>query len=313
MEEIVRAILNSRTVSLEPSEKTFNIYGFKCLGIAEKLLDLDEMSDSSVYIWHVQSDILPISKNEIERWSIDAPGNRHWILSERKITEDVLVNLPDDFKVITWGPDKLSRWIGESVLRGDLIVKNPSNEQILVEDDIFEDINNSRQNETITLNPVIKLEDWLQTEPSGSLNSMPVFLLAKLWKISGTMIGPDSIKDGKKWTFIEDPWMKKVIPFSEEQIFLNSPNLRRIKTSEDNWLSLDQLKTNLKPMLDFRKKEESNDATELVKSTMLEWWRVDLSSLNFDFQYAQIPAWKLIFEDGEEKILHSHNGKTYDL
>mgnify|MGYP001242542419 FL=1 len=313
MEEIVRAILNSRTVSLEPSEKTFNIYGFKCLGIAEKLLDLDEMSDSSVYIWHVQSDILPISKNEIERWSIDAPGNRHWILSERKITEDVLVNLPDDFKVITWGPDKLSRWIGESVLRGDLIVKNPSNEQILVEDDIFEDINNSRENETITLNPVIKLEDWLQTEPSGSLNSMPVFLLAKLWKISGTMIGPDSIKDGKKWTFIEDPWMKKVIPFSEEQIFLNSPNLRRIKTSEDNWLSLDQLKTNLKPMLDFRKKEESNDATELVKSTMLEWWRVDLSSLNFDFQYAQIPAWKLIFEDGEEKILHSHNGKTYDL
>ncbi len=313
MEEIVRAILNSRTVSLEPSEKTFNIYGFKCLGIAEKLLDLDEMSDSSVYIWHVQSDILPISKNEIERWSIDAPGNRHWILSERKITEDVLVNLPDDFKVITWGPDKLSRWIGESVLRGDLIVKNPSNEQILVEDDIFEDINNSRENETITLNPVIKLEDWLQTEPSGSLNSIPVFLLAKLWKISGTMIGPDSIKDGKKWTFIEDPWMKKVIPFSEEQIFLNSPNLRRIKTSEDNWLSLDQLKTNLKPMLDFRKKEESNDATELVKSTMLEWWRVDLSSLNFDFQYAQIPAWKLIFEDGEEKILHSHNGKTYHL
>lgn len=313
MEEIVRAILNSRTVSLEPSEKTFNIYGFKCLGIAEKLLDLDEMSDSSVYIWHVQSDILPISKNEIERWSIDAPGNRHWILSERKITEDVLVNLPDDFKVITWGPDKLSRWIGESVLRGDLIVKNPSNEQILVEDDIFEDINNSRENETITLNPVIKLEDWLQTEPSGSLNSMPVFLLVKLWKISGTMIGPDSIKDGKKWTFIEDPWMKKVIPFSEEQIFLNPPNLQRIKTSENNWLSLDQLKTNLKPMLDFRKKEESNDATELVKSTMLEWWRVDLPSLNFDFQYAQIPAWKLIFEDGEEKILHSHNGKTYDL
>ena len=271
------------------------------------------MSDSSVYIWHVQSDILPISKNEIERWSIDAPGNRHWILSERKITEDVLVNLPDDFKVITWGPDKLSRWIGESVLRGDLIVKNPSNEQILVEDDIFEDINNSRENETITLNPVIKLEDWLQTEPSGSLNSMPVFLLVKLWKISGTMIGPDSIKDGKKWTFIEDPWMKKVIPFSEEQIFLNPPNLQRIKTSENNWLSLDQLKTNLKPMLDFRKKEESNDATELVQSTMLEWWRVDLPSLNFDFQYAQIPAWKLIFEDGEEKILHSHNGKTYDL
>ena len=313
MEEIVRAILNSRTVSLEPTGKSFNIYGFKCLGVAEKLLDFDEMSDSSVYIWHVQSDILPISKNEIERWSIDAPGDRHWILSERKITEDILVDLPDDFRVITWGPDKLSRWIGESVLRGDLIVKNPSNEEISVGRNNFEDINNDRETETITLNPIIKLEDWLQTEPPGSLNSMPVFLVVKLWKISGLMIGPDSIKDGKKWAFIEDPWMKKIFPFSEEHIFFNSPNLRQIKTSENNWLSLDQLKTNLKPMLDYRKKEESNDATELVKSTMLEWWRVDLSSLNFDFQFAQIPAWKLIFEDGEEKILHSQNGKTYDL
>tara|TARA_B100000459_G_scaffold47780_1_gene25163 strand:- start:810 stop:1751 length:942 start_codon:yes stop_codon:yes gene_type:complete len=313
MEEIVRAILNSRTVSLEPTGKSFNIYGFKCLGVAEKLLDFDEMSDSSVYIWHVQSDILPISKNEIERWSIDAPGDRHWILSERKITEDILVDLPDDFRVITWGPDKLSRWIGESVLRGDLIVKNPSNEEISVGRNNFEDINNDRETETITLNPIIKLEDWLQTEPPGSLNSMPVFLVVKLWKISGLMIGPDSIKDGKKWAFIEDPWMKKIYPFSEEHIFFNSPNLRQIKTSENNWLSLDQLKTNLKPMLDYRKKEESNDATELVKSTMLEWWRVDLSSLNFDFQFAQIPAWKLIFEDGEEKILHSQNGKTYDL
>ena len=109
MEQIVRAILNSRTVCLDPIEESFNIYGFKCLGVAEKLLDLDEMSDSSVYIWHVKSDILPVSKNEIERWSIDAPGNRHWILSEREITEEVLVNLPNDFRVITWGPNKLSR------------------------------------------------------------------------------------------------------------------------------------------------------------------------------------------------------------
>ena len=64
---------------------------------------------------------------------------------------------------------------------------------------------------------------------------------------------------------------------------------------------------------DYRKKEKSNDGIELVKSTMLEWWRVDLSSLNLDFEYAQIPAWRLKFDDGEEKILHSHNGMTYNL
>jgi hypothetical protein len=67
MEEIVRAILNSRTVSLEAVEKSFNIYGFKCLGVAEKPVDIENMNDSSVYIWHVKSDILPFSKNEIVR------------------------------------------------------------------------------------------------------------------------------------------------------------------------------------------------------------------------------------------------------
>ena len=313
MEEIVRAILNSRTVSLEPVEKNFNIYGFKCLGIAEKLLDLDDLSGSSVYIWHVKSDILPVSKNEIERWSIDAPGNKHWILSERKINNEILESLPDDFRVITWGPDKLSRWIGESVLNGNLIVNSYVSEDAILEKTNSSNLIVERNNELISLKPLIELDDWLKNEPSGSMNTLHVFLIVKLWKISGLMIGPDSTKDEKKWAFIEDPWMKKIFPFSDEQIFSNSPNLRKIEPFEKNWLSLQKLKSDLKPMLDYRKKEKSNLATELVKSTMLEWWRVDLSSLNFEFQYAQIPGWKLIFEDGEEKILHSHNGKTYDL
>ena len=312
MEDIVRAILNSRTVSLEPAVKNFNIYGFKCLGVAEKLVDIENMDDSLVYIWHVKSDILPVSRNEIERWSIDAPGNRHWILSEREISADLFKIFPNDFKVITWGPDKLSMWIGESVLRGDLIVNSNSSNSLeqnfTNEDTVFKE-----KTRIITLNPIINLEDWLSNEPSGSLNSIPVFLVVKLWKISGSMIGPDSVKDTKRWSFIEDPWMNKIFPYDEGQIFQNPPNLRQFQPSESKWFTLEILKSNLKPLLDYRKKEKPSDGNDLVKSTMLEWWRVDLESLDFDFEYAQIPAWKLIFEDGEEKILHSHNGKAYNL
>ena len=312
MEEIVRAILNSRTVSLEAVKKSFNIYGFKCLGVAEKPVDIENMNDSSVYIWHVKSDILPVSKNEIERWSIDAPGDRHWILSEREIDTDLFNIFPDDFKVITWGPDKLSRWIGESVLRGDLIVNSTSHNSILTENSSIQETTN-KGNQLLTLNPIIDLEDWLKNQPSGSLNTIPVLLEVKLWHISGLMIGPNSNKDTKKWSFIEDPWMNNIFPFSEDQIFENPPNLRQIQPSELEWFSLEMLKSNLRPLLDYRKKEQSNDSDELVKSTMLEWWRVDIPSLNFDFEYAQIPGWNLIFDDGEEKILHSHNGKVYNL
>tara|TARA_B100000900_G_scaffold415720_1_gene446851 strand:+ start:1786 stop:2727 length:942 start_codon:yes stop_codon:yes gene_type:complete len=313
MEDIVRAILESRTVSLEPSDKNFNFYGFKCLGVAEKSYDLDGLSDSLVYIWHVKSDILPVSKNEIERWSIDAPGNQHWILSEREIPEGIFDNITNGIRVIAWGPDKLSRWIGESVLRGDLSVGSEIEDKLsFPEEKISDLVNKGNQNE-ITLLPIIRLDDWLQTEPSGSLHTLPVFLEVKLWKVSGLMLGPGSISDQKSWTFIEDPWMNKIIPFNKDQILLNPPNLTKFISSKKQWLTVDQLKSNLKPMLDYRKKEETNETNELVTSTMLEWWRVDLPSLNLNFEFAKVPAWKLRFEDGVEKILHSYNGKTYEL
>ena len=62
MEEIVRAILKSRTVSLESVSDKYDIYGFKCLGIAERLLDIDDINGSSVYVWYVKNDILSVSK-----------------------------------------------------------------------------------------------------------------------------------------------------------------------------------------------------------------------------------------------------------
>ena len=72
-------------------------------------------------------------------------------------------------------------------------------------------------------------------------------------------------------------------------------------------------KINLKPLLDFRKKEQFFEGVDKVKSSMLEWWRVDLDTLSLESTNIQIPAWILIFDDGEKKILHSRNGMTYSF
>tara|TARA_A100001037_G_scaffold303830_1_gene338878 strand:+ start:608 stop:1549 length:942 start_codon:yes stop_codon:yes gene_type:complete len=311
MEEIVRAILKSRTVSLESVSDEYDIYGFKCLGIAEKLLDIDDVNGSSVYIWHVKNDILSVSKNEIERWAIDAPGTRHWILSERKIPETILQSLPKDFQVIFWGPEKLSRWVGESVLRGELVVKSSDIKELPILDNKTEYIENYGDKEVLTLKPLISLDDWLKTEPSGSFNSIPVYILVKIWRINGFVVGPESIEENKKWVLVEDPWMEKLYHFRNEDLLLNPPELQKIIPSDSNWLSIKSLKERLKPILDYRKKENLSTATDLVKSTMLEWWRVDIQSLELEFEYAQIPAWMINFEDGEQKILHSQSGKIY--
>ena len=311
MEEIVRAILKSRTVSLESVSDKYDIYGFKCLGIAERLLDIDDINGSSVYVWYVKNDILSVSKNEIERWSIDAPGNRHWILSERKISDFILQSLPKDFKVIFWGPEKLSRWVGESVLRGELVVKSSDIKELPILDNKTANKENYDDKEVLTLKPLISLDDWLKTEPSGSFNSIPIYILVKIWRITGCVVGPDSIEENKKWVLVEDSWMEQLYHFRNEDLLLNPPELQKIIPSDSNWLSIKSLKEKLKPILDYRKKERSSATNDLVKSTMLEWWRVDIQSLELKSEYAQIPGWLINFEDGEQKILHSQSGKIY--
>ena len=312
MEQTVRDILASRTVRLEPISEEFQIYGFRCLGIAEKLLDFEDINPSPVYVWHVQDDILPLSKNEIERWSIDAPGKRHWILSEREFDDDIFTDISNDFQVNAWGPKKLSRWIGEAVLRGDLIVN--SDIDAVLENNINSaiELNESKDENLFTLKPLIKINDWLDNESLSMINSLPILINVKLWHISGIIVGPDSVNESKSWSYIEDPWAGTLYLFDEDDILHNSPNLRKISPSLNRWWNIDKLKTNLKPLLDFRKKEKTLEGIDKVKSTMLEWWRVNLNSLELQSEYAQVPAWILFFEDGGKKILHSRNGKTYD-
>lgn len=313
MEETVRDILASRTVRLEPISEQFQIYGFRCLGIAEKLLDFVDDDVSPVYVWHVQDDILPLSKNEIERWSIDAPGKRHWILSERDFSEDIFKDISNDFHVNAWGPKKLSRWIGEAVLRGDLIVKSNTHSQETIIQETIESIKKSDENNNLTLKPLIQINDWLDKESLGTLNTLPVFLNLKLWGLSGMMYGPNSVSEAKDWSFIEDPWADKIHEFNADDILLNPPNLRQIDALEGKWHTISTLKINLKPLLDFRKKEQFFEGVDKVKSSMLEWWRVDLDTLSLESTNIQIPAWILIFDDGEKKILHSRNGMTYSF
>ena len=312
MEQTVRDILASRTVRLDTVSEDFQIYGFRCLGIAEKLLDFEDSDTSPVYVWHVQDDILPLSKNEIERWSIDAPGKKHWILSEREFSENIFEDISDIFQINAWGPKKLSRWIGEAVLRGDLIVSSDNRkipEDILTIDMQLDD---SPTVNLLSLKPLIVINDWLDNESLSMVNTTPVLINIKLWKISGTMVGPNSETITKNWSYIEDPWSEKIYPFNIDDILNNSPNLRKISPFEGNWKDIVRLKDGLKPLLDFRKKEKSFEGADKVKSIMLEWWRVDLNSLQLESEYANIPAWILNFEDGEKKILHSRNGKTYN-
>ena len=70
--------------------------------------------------------ILPVGIAEAERWLVDAPSGAHWILSEREFEERAKEILSSNMKIELWSPEVLSRWIGEAVLRGDLVAQIPS-------------------------------------------------------------------------------------------------------------------------------------------------------------------------------------------
>jgi len=87
MDDTVGDLLNLRGVRLTQAVNVVEIVGFRCLGVAEKIPELDEEAGSFVHVWHVPREILPVSVAEAERWIVDAPNGAHWILSEREFEE----------------------------------------------------------------------------------------------------------------------------------------------------------------------------------------------------------------------------------
>ena len=58
---------------MEPPPETIEIPEFRLLGIAEKVPEIGISSESAVFVWHVETGIVPISGADFERWCVDAP------------------------------------------------------------------------------------------------------------------------------------------------------------------------------------------------------------------------------------------------
>ena len=125
MDNTVGDLLNLRGVRLSEASDVVETVGFRCLGVAEKIPELEEDTGSSVHVWHVPKAIIPVGVTEAERWLVDAPSGPHWILSEREFEDQAKEILSSKLKIELWNPDVLSRGIGEAVLRGDLEAKIP--------------------------------------------------------------------------------------------------------------------------------------------------------------------------------------------
>lgn len=311
MEDAVRQLLEVRGVRLNESLQGTKTPGFILLGVAERVPEFGEMKGSSVTVWHIPSDILPISRAELERWCVDMPSGRHWLLSQRELPSDLSSIFPTDSQIVAWGPSKMSVWFGEAILSGDLEVSLPNEYGFKKNSDTSSPEN--EVNEIRLVEAVINLDSWLLQKNLENALTSPVFLEGKIWEVKGEIVSPEGVSERETWMIMEDPWSPNLSIFEDKENNYATPNLRIMAPPQERWMKREQLISKLPSLLDARRQGESEHRENSVRSIMLEWWRVDLESITIRTIGAVFPAWILNVEGREDVLLHAINGRTYPL
>jgi len=311
VEDAVRQLLAVRGVRLNEAPQGRTTPGFILLGVAERVPEFGELKGSPVTVWHIPSDILPISRAELERWCVDMPPGRHWLLSQRELPGDLYSIFPADSQVVAWGPNKMSVWFGEAILSGELKVSLLDEHELKTNPETSS--TESESSETRLVEAVVNLDSWLIQKNLETALTSPVFLKGKIWEVKGEIVSPKGDSERDIWMIIENPWSSDLSIFENEEKNYATPSLRVILPPENRWMKREQLISKLPSLLDARRQGESEQSENSVRSIMLEWWRVDLESISIRSIDAFFPAWILHVEGREDVLLHGINGRTYPL
>ena len=305
----MRAQLSNRAINVRPFESNVKSTVFSCIGIAEKIAHDSPQMNGDVYLWHVASDLLPLSMNEIERWIVDVPVGNHWVLSEREVPSEIPKF--ENYEIVLWGPEMVSEWLGNAILRGDLIAKPPQETNDPEKSPSIKEIYQSRPT---TLRSKIDFSIWITQRGLDGTNSTPVLLEARLWDVEGNLIGPDGQNESHSWLLFEDPWSLNLELLDESKSTQNTPELRIIKPEQTMWMAEERLLSEAERILEVRRKEDPiiGEINGPVRSMLLRKWAFNSQTASFAPSPAYIPGWILHLPD-KSKILHGSNGRLYDV
>tara|TARA_B110000014_G_C20124510_1_gene597912 strand:- start:4107 stop:5030 length:924 start_codon:yes stop_codon:yes gene_type:complete len=306
MEGALRDLLRTKAVSFRNHEFANDTHGFTSMGVAVSIPDLGIQSNG-VSIWHAPAGILPITRSEILRFGIDAPSGFNLILSERLVQSDC--HLVDTFNFQILGPEEISLWIGRAVLSGDLIatVRGEENQKN------FEQIRHIPDNDgTLVLKPLIEIKSWTTQRGMDGFPFSPLLLAARLWTVSGDLLGPNGESEPGKWTILEDPWSQTIALLDDVEKLQRAPVLRTIEPKSDNWLTEDRLNEELAKVIEQRRRGKYGETTHsgAVRSMLLQKWALNFDRANIRHVKILIPGWAIHLET--EQILHGRNGRLYD-
>ncbi len=312
VEDAVRQLLSVRGVRLQHTPNNAPSPGFSLLGVAERVPEFGEISGNPVNVWHIQSNLLPVSMAEFERWVVDAPQGRHWILSERRLPAEYGSILPTGLDVVVWGPNDMSVWLGEAILSGELKVTSRTT-NLDVTHTHYTDEDRENHDMSGSIKPIVEIESWLTQKGYEGVLTTPVLLNCIIWEVEGVINSPSGETEYKKWMVLEDPWASTISIFHGFDNSSISPSLRVVNPPLSKWKGTEEMKSLLPSILDSRRQGKTEDNEGSVRSIMLEWWRLDVKSTKISPRNVGIPAWIIKLEGMEDTVLHGLNGRTYPI
>ena len=308
MEGALRDLIRIKSVNLRDEKIDFAPHGFAFLGIASSIPDLG-IHSGEVFIWHAQAGILPITKSEVIRFGMDAPSGLHIILSERIVQSDCYSVESFEFRILE--PDEISTWVGKAILSGDLVA---SARNISTTDEpVRKFVNNDSFEKVLVLKPSIEINAWSSQRGMAGFSSTPIILTARIWSVSGDLLGPDGDRESGEWSIIEDPWSQTVSLLQDSQNLQQAPVLRSFEPPVKNWVTSDRIFEEIAKVIGERRRGHSGERSEsgTVRSMLLQNWPLDHGSTTLGSHAIFIPGWLINLET--EMILHGRNGRLYDI
>jgi len=304
----LRELLSIRSIDFVSLKIAISQSPFKPIGQAKAVPDFG-IHSGKTFIWHAPSEILPITRSELDRFEMDAPDGFHLILSERPTHCDCDPIDSKKFQIVS--PREISQWIGSAVLSGELRASAVPKVSDDAESSIYPTYSN--EGEINVLNSKIDINTWSASRGIEGFSSSPMLLEARLWRVSGDLHGPSGSSERGEWAILEDPWSQRLSVILGSETMLKSPKIRSIAPPNENWLSEDRLKIKISKIVEERRRGDSGEMSisGTVRSMLLEKWVLDVQMALIENYTIFIPGWLINLES--DKILHGRNGRLYDL
>ena len=315
MESLIRDLLKQLGASLEPAPPHVPCPGINLLGLLSRPPAAQSIPTltAHTHVWHAHDGWAPLDNLEIERWLVDAPAGKHWLLSERPLRLDQKPTRANvDYDV--WGPERFAQWLGHAILNGDLNANIPSN---LITIDENQNLQYSdpvdEESGPTAIRPKIELESVLEKMALSNVEHRPVLLSARIWAITGILRGPEDAAERGRWELIEDPFLGEIHQFEAQEKLDFIPNLERLEPNA--WLEQSQVAPHLAKMCEERRDyvvTESSGSNQ-VQGSVLHWWKLDPSSAEMTPRLVLLPAWQIRIPDHGVAIVHGLNGQLVPM